>query len=137
MSYIMKIFEKLVNKNFMSYLEDNNILHKNQGGFRKQHSTVETVSTLVDFLAESRNSHKFSLAIFLDLSKAFDSVNHLIFISKLKDIGVKGNLLRWFKSYLDNRCQVVKNRNSSSDIFSVKSGVPQGSVLAPLSFCVI
>ena len=131
---LMKTFEKIVNKNLMEYFESFEILHPNQGGFRKNHSTIETVSTLVNFISEAKNKKEYSIAVFLDLSKAFDSVNHFFLIDKLKNMGVKGNLLRWLKNYLENRCQIVKSKNSSSDTFRIKSGVPQGSVLGPTLF---
>ena len=131
---LMKIFEKIMNKNLMEYFESFEILHPNQGGFRKNHSTIETVTTLVNFIAEAKNKKEYSIAVFLDLSKAFDSVNHSFLIKKLSNMGVKGNLFRWLKNYLENRSQIVKNKNSSSDVFRIKSGVPQGSVLGPTLF---
>ena len=74
------------------------------------------------------------MAIFLDLAKAFNSVNHKLLLKKLKNVGIRGNLLRWITSYLDNRNQLVRNSLMCSDKYKVKSGVPQGSVLGPTIF---
>ena len=131
---IIKTFEKLINVNLMNFLESNNILHPNQGGFRKNRSTIDTASNLINFLASSKNDKKYSIATFLDFSKAFDSVNHNLLLNKLNKIGIKGNLFRWLSSYLSNRTQVVRNSKFCSSRCQVSCGVPQGSVLGPSLF---
>ena len=131
---VIKTFEKIINSEMMTYFENNNILHPNQGGFRKGRSTIDTATKLVNFLATAKNEKKYSIAVYLDFSKAFDSVNHQLLLKKLSKMGIKGNLLRWITNYLQNRTQVVRNSKFCSKITNVTTGVPQGSVLGPTLF---
>ena len=102
---ISKVFEKAAFKQLYDYFNENKLLYKSQYGFRKKHSTelagLEFNDKIINYLDEG----KLPLAIFLDLSKAFDTIDHDILIHKLHFYGVAGNSLNWFKSYLTNRKQ--------------------------------
>ena len=133
-----KIFEKIIFNNLYRYLNGNNLITKNQSGFRPGDSTTNQLLILVDEIHqafEHRNSLEVR-AVFLDISKAFDKVWHDGLIFKLKQNGISGRLLRLFENYLQNRKQRVALNGSFSDYSKIESGVPQGSVLGPLLFLV-
>ena len=122
---------------FFKYLTTNEILYKKQLGFQKGHSTEHAIIQLIDQIINSFEKNHFTLGIFIDLSKAFDTVDHSILIKKLKLYGVKGNNLRWFESYLSNRKQYIScNSNKCTTFESITYGVPQGSILGPLLFLI-
>ena len=91
-----------------NYLNDNNLLFSKQCGFMKGHSTDDTLIKLNDSIYDSFNQNKYTLGAFIDLSKAFDTVDHNILIDKLNSYGIKNNSLMWFLSYLSNRKQFVQ-----------------------------
>ena len=97
-------------------------------------STVNAVTKLYINLVNVFEENKFTLATFLDLSKAFDTIDHRILLSKLSHYGVRGVVLEWFRNYIDNRLQYVSYKNCCSETRNVKYGIPQGSVLGPLVF---
>ena len=133
-----KIFEKLVFDTLYAYLSSNGLITKNQSGFVPGDSCTNQLLFLINEIHEAFENPK-SLevrAVFLDMSKAFDKVWHEGLIFKLKQNGVSGQLLSFFSSYLSNRKQRVVLNGSFSDIASIESGVPQGSVLGPLLFLV-
>ena len=107
------------------YLISNGLLFESRYGFRKQHSTELAALELVK---------KIPLSVFLDLSKAFDTLNHHILLSKLAYYGIKSTALQWFKSYLTERQQYVEYQDACSSTRELETGVPQGSVLRPLLF---
>jgi len=129
-----KIFEKAVFNRFTVFLERNNILIKNQYGFRQNHSTYMAILEMYDKISAAIDDGEFAVGIFLDLSKAFDTLDHDILIAKLDYYGVRGVALDWFKSYLHCRKQYVLLNGQSSTMSSVVCGVPQGSILGPLLF---
>ena len=134
LSVFNKLLEKLMFLRLMSFLNKNNILFHKQFGFRQHHSTLQAVLSIADKIQTSIDSSSYSCGIFLDLSKAFDTVNHKFLLDKLFFYGIRGIALEWFKSYLCNRKQFVSIGNSNSDIKPIPMGVPQGSVIGPLLF---
>ena len=131
-----KILEKIVHQRLYSFCTKHAILFKNQFGFRSKHSTTNAIAKLYAHVTKSNANKLSTLAVFLDLSKAFDTIDHNILLSKLKHYGIRGVALEWFRSYLSNRRQFVTYRDTSSEIRDVACGVPQGSVLGPLLFII-
>jgi len=129
-----KIFEKVMYKQFMSFVKSNNILNPNQFGFQKSSSTSDAIVEYLDNLYQTLNFRKSAVSVFLDFSKAFDTVKHEVLIDKLEHLGVRGLVLRWFSSYLSNRQQYVSVGGYNSSRSHIRMGVPQGSVLGPLLF---
>ena len=134
LSNIEKIYEKVMYIRLMNFLNRFNQIYSRQFGFRKSYSTVDTLINIVERIRESLDKGEFSCGVFVDLQKAFDTVDHEILSAKLKHYGIRGIVNTWFKSYLSNRSQFVSLSNCKSKIKPVKHGVPQGSVLGPLLF---
>ena len=134
LSPINKIFEKIIYSRLINYIEKNQLLYKYQYGFRKNHSTEHALIELVDQIRLNMGERRMTCGIFIDLSKAFDTVNHHILLAKLENYGIRGKALDLLKSYLTERKQYVLTGNCKSQIRSVSCGVPQGSVLGPLLF---
>ena len=131
---ISKIFEKIIFNQLTNYLSLNNILTDSQYGFRKNHSTQSAALELIDRLMISMDKGKTPLAIFLDFSKAFDTLDHEILLYKLKYYGIKDKALFLFRNYLTNRRQYTELGGVKSNLSNIKTGVPQGSILGPLLF---
>ena len=119
-----KIFEKAVFIQLYEYFNKNNLLYKSQYGFCTLHSTELASLEIIDIIGKDLDNGKLPIGVFLDLSKAFDTLDHTILLDKLLYYGIKGTELAWFKSYLTNRTQFVT------------TGVPQGSILGPLLFII-
>ena len=111
-----KILERLIHTKLEVHLDVNNILTENQGGYRKKRSTIDTIATLTDEIARQRNIGNFTIATFIDIKKAFDSVNFEILFKKLEKYGVKNSNLNLLKSYLTNRKQYTVANNKSSTL---------------------
>jgi hypothetical protein len=133
---ISKILEKVVHKRLYYFLDQQDIFYDNQYGFRKKHSTIDAVTKFITDIAQSFENKQSTLAVYLDLSKAFDTIDHTILHKKLEYYGVRGLALDWFMTYLGNRRQYVNYRGSNSAVRAVECGVPQGSVLGPLLFII-
>ena len=135
MSTTMKIFEKLVYGQFMEFILENKILHNNQSGFRQGFSTSTAALDVKDYIVECLKADKFVCAVLLDLSKAFDTVDHTILLKKLYCYGFQDLVFTWCESYLSGRKQTVYvNGTISESLKELPYGVPQGSVLGPLFF---
>ena len=131
-----KLFEKVIAKRMKLYFETNGILTNHQFGFRKSYSTELAATNLYDTLLKTLDRKDITCAIFLDLAKAFDSVNHKILLQKLEKYGVRGLPLKLIESYLSNRWQYVKINGKSSELNCLNVGIPQGSILGPLLFLI-
>ena len=133
---ISKILEKAVHIQFYEYLHVNNLLSDKQHGFRPHHSTVSALSHFADEILCNMDKGKLCGAVFLDLSKAFDTINHHTLLTKLSSVGVCNDDLAWFKSYLSSRLLSTSCGLELSDTLECNLGVPQGSILGPLLFIV-
>ena len=131
---ISKILERLMYNRLYNFLAEHNIISKKQYGFREKYSTYMAIIDLVDKISNNIDIKKHSIGIFLDLSKAFDTIDHQILLRKLQRYGVRGIACDWFKSYLENRVQYVSYNTKDSDYMKIMCGVPQGSILGPLLF---
>ena len=131
-----KMLERIMYKRLYNHLSQNHMLYPKQFGFQKSHSTEHAIIKLIDQINSSFEKNNFTLGVFIDLSKAFHTVNHHILISKLENFGVNGNNLRWFQSYLKNRKQYLSFINKMTTSSQITCGVPQGSILGPLLFLI-
>ena len=134
---LSKIFEKVIKTRISSFIENTNIINNIQFGFRNNMSTIDAVNALIEEVTDNLDSKLKCSMVSLDLSKAFDTIDHNILINKLSNIGLRGVCLKLMKSYLFNRKQQVIFNNSISLLLPIKMGVPQGSVLGPLLFIYI
>ena len=131
---ISKILEKILYTRLYEFVNNNNLIHSNQYGFRKLHSTDFAIVQLCDEIVHALSRKEHCVGVFKDLSKAFDTIDHLILKYKLNNYGVRGTALEWFQSYLTNRKQYVSFQSNDSQKMTIKCGVPQGSILGPLLF---
>ena len=130
------LLEKIEHGRISAFLEEGNFPTDHQGGFRKGFSTTSTIADLTDDLFTDLNRGETMLSAFIDLKKAFDTVNTNILINKLEEAGIRNNLLSWCKSSLDSWSQRTMVNGQVSTTQRVSCGVPQGSVLGPLFFLI-
>ena len=131
-----KIFEKIIYCRLINFFDRQNIIHPNQFGFRKGHSTSHALNDSVAYIKESLDKQDHILGIFIDLSKAFDTLDHDILLQKLYNYGIRGLAHDLLSSYLTGRSQFTNVLNENSDKLPVSYGVPQGSILGPLLFLI-
>ena len=131
-----KIIEKLVYNGIISFLNKQYFFYKYQFGFRKNHSTLHAISLLTENITDAFEKKEQVHGIFLDLSKAFDTIDHKILLAKLWHYGIRGVANKWFERYLNNRKQLVEVNGICSDTKIIEFGVPQGSILGPLLFSI-
>ena len=131
-----KILEKLVNTRLVSFLNRNGFFHETQFGFRPNHSTSHATTLLIENITEAFEAKQAMVGVFLDLSKASDTIDHDILLSKLFHYEIRGVPYDWFKSYLTNRQQQVMCQNVLSNVKYINFGLPQGSILGPLLFLI-
>ena len=122
----------------MTFLESTNTPYLHQYGFRPGHNTIHPIIQLLNQVAEENDkpSKNLTMSVFLDLSKAFDTINHDILITNLEHMGIRGLANDWFKSYLSERKQYLEIHDEKSPLETIKCGVPQGSILGPILFLI-
>ena len=131
-----KVFERCVYERLLNFITKCNIITQQQFGFQKGLSCSDAISKLLEYIYSAINEKKFVISVFLDLKKAYDTVNHEILLKKLEAYGIRGVTLDWFKSYLSNREQCVRIDDCKSEYRNIDIGVPQGSVLGGLLFLI-
>src|SRR6218665_3284552 len=127
--YFSKLFEKVMYTRLYDYIYKLEILYPNQHGFQPNHSTAMSLLNTYDKISLAFDNNEYALDVFLDLSKAFDTVNHKILFKKLELYGIRGIPLLWFEDYLLSRQQQVRCNGKLSNFRFVEHGVPQGSIL--------
>ena len=137
---ISKLLEKVIYKRTYGFLEKENAIYKSQYGFRSKHSCKQAVCKLLSEIIKNNDKDQITLTVYLDLSKAFDTLDHKLLLNKMERYGIRGIALSWFKSYLTARTLKSKVNTNDGIMYSkpydIEYGTPQGSCLGPLLFLV-
>ena len=128
--------EKLIFKQLSTYLNEYKLLYASQYSVRAGHTTELASIELIDRITQDLDKGKIPISIFLDLSKPFDTLDHVILLQKLNYYDIKSVELKLFQDYLQNRTQYVSYDKTNSDMYRISTGVPQGSILGPLLFII-
>lgn len=136
-SHLIKVFERVVHKKLVDFLEENCLLNENQHGFRNGRSCLSELLSHYEHIVSILESNKLADVVYLDFSKAFDKVSFEVIFNKLKSLGIGGKLGRWIYSFLTGRTFRVSVNGFLSLVKEVISGLPQGSVLGPLLFIIL
>lgn len=131
---LSKVYERVMYNRLVDFLDTHSILNNCQFGFRKKFSPKLALTKLTDFILQNLGKENFVVSVFLDLKKAFDTLDHKILLKKLNHYGIRGKTLQWFESFLCNRRQYTIIDNTNSTTTELMTGVPQGSTLGPLLF---
>ncbi|KAL5270292.1 hypothetical protein ACHWQZ_G001136 [Mnemiopsis leidyi] len=135
LTFLGKIIERVVLNRLNSHLTSNNLQCPNQYAYKKNHSTETLMIKIVNDVLIAMDEKEATVIMLLDLSAAFDTVDHDLLLRILeKDIGLRGNVLQWFSSFLKGRSQRIRLGKTTSECITIKFGVPQGSVLGPVLF---
>ena len=132
--YLSKLFERAIHNRIVNFSDKHSLITNCQYGFRKNLSTLEPLVELSETICSSLDDKKFHANAFIDLKKAFDTINHQILFSKLECYGIRGQPLKFIRDFLTNRFQYVEVNSCKSECKEIKCGVPQGSILGPLLF---
>ncbi len=136
MPAISKIFEKIIFRQLYQFFQIKKLFYNSQYGFRTEHSTEYAALEVIDRIIVEMDKNDIPINIYLDLSKAFDTLNHNILIDKLSYYGINGKALQLLQNYLTDRKQFVEIDDVKSSELILKTGVPQGSILGPLLFII-
>ena len=136
LSNLSKIFERAMHTRIYDFLDKSEVFYELQFGFRKKYSTNHALLNIMEEIRSKLDNKTFSCGVFIDLEKAFDTVNHNILLHKLRHYGIRGVANAWFSSYLSDRKQKVSLNGISSNLLNIGCGVPQGSILGPLLFLI-
>ena len=133
---LSKIFEKIYYSRLVEFFKRKKLFYELQFGFREGHTTTMALLSSLDQIISALERGEHTIGVFLDFSKAFDTVNHRILLEKLSFYGIRGVANTWLKSYLTNHRQFCTYNEVKSDYGTINCGVPQGSILGPLLFLI-